>query len=601
MMRFFSRSKKQPSKRSRGTTRFLWCLGFIVLAGFVLRLIVARELAMNDPAVSAPGTETDMATYLALSDAIANGTFSGVFYYQPFYYSVFLPVVKFLFRPAVFAISVSQALCGAGIIFFAGLTAAMIRGRFAGLAAAFLAAASTMLVFYVPYALIEIQQAFWFTLLLYLLVRGRKENSGGHWLLWCGAGLVLGFAILSRGSAWCFLPVICYAAWRGRQQYRIFLRNTGLSIAAAILVQLPFVIHNSLETNTLSGPSTAGSAVLALGNNPEAPPGSLPRPYPETCQVWMSGDTPVVERILDWAMREPAAFLEFQLRKFLLFWDSREIPNNISLEQNGSMSHCLSIAFIPTALLLMLTIAACFAGIRGKKLRIVTLLFILLYALATAAFYLLARFRVPLLGVLCVPAGGMIAALRYGGWKKPIQLAGIAAGFAIVFPAYDFYQKTVEPGMMNLVRRDGVQFEKSENELQILDHGPLFFENRDFVTGTQITKRFSPPDKLNQYEQAYLTLTMLDTRKDTSVPAELVITVNGTTFTVKADTPVRQGLPLYDIKAGPVTPPFGGVFQLHVPGDQLVLLMDTTRHYGRTAVNGKDPGQEACIRLTLTR
>lgn len=225
------------------TARFLLILGVLALAGFAVRLAVSWELGHNDPSSYAPGPETDMATYLSLSAEIGSGNYSGAFYYQPFYYAVFLPAVRFLFRTDVLAVCVSQALCGLGIIWFAGLGAAWIKGRFAGLCAAFLAAFSTMLTFYVSYALIEIQMAFWVTLLFYLIVRAYRR---GGLLYWCTAGLILGIAVLSRGNAWCFLPVLVLAAWwsrRGRTSR--FAAACGLALLFAVLPQLPYAVRNS--------------------------------------------------------------------------------------------------------------------------------------------------------------------------------------------------------------------------------------------------------------------------------------------------------------------------------------------------------------------
>jgi hypothetical protein len=39
---------------------------------------------------------------------------------------------------------------------------------------------------------------------------------------------------------------------------------------------------------------------------------------------------------LAWAKSEPLAFLELSFRKALLYWDAKEIPNNIAVEYNGA-------------------------------------------------------------------------------------------------------------------------------------------------------------------------------------------------------------------------------------------------------------------------
>ena len=107
-----------------------------------------------------------------LSRAILNGQWPEEFVYQPFYYAVFLPTVKLLTYSEYLGPAIAQSLCVGVIVWIAGLSAAMLSTLFAGLVAAFLCAFSTMLFFYVPFALIEIQQAMWFSFLFYFTLRG---------------------------------------------------------------------------------------------------------------------------------------------------------------------------------------------------------------------------------------------------------------------------------------------------------------------------------------------------------------------------------------------------------------------------------------------
>ena len=95
---------------------------------FLLRMIAGLQLLANDPSVFAPPSSTDMATYRTLSEQILNGSFPAVFYYQPFYYSVFLPLIQCLTGPSGFMIVLAQSLCGAAAVWFTTLTAWMLGG-----------------------------------------------------------------------------------------------------------------------------------------------------------------------------------------------------------------------------------------------------------------------------------------------------------------------------------------------------------------------------------------------------------------------------------------------------------------------------------------
>ena len=99
-----------------GKTRFLLLLTAIAAAGFLLRLIAGIQLSAADPAVCAPASVTDMATYKTLSEQILQGTFPKEFYYQPFYYAVFLPLIQLLTGPSDFMVLLAQSLCGGAAV-----------------------------------------------------------------------------------------------------------------------------------------------------------------------------------------------------------------------------------------------------------------------------------------------------------------------------------------------------------------------------------------------------------------------------------------------------------------------------------------------------
>ena len=332
-------------KKVSGDRKFLIFNGVISFVGLLIRLIAGFQLFQFESRVANPPKVTDMWTYLHLSGEILSGSPPREFYYQPFYYSVFLPLAKLLTGSRIWGPALFQILCGGGIIWFAGLTAALLKGRKAGIFAGFLAAFSLILIVYTPYALLEIQQCFYFTLLAYFTIRLMKKDS--PWL-WCGSGVILSFAILSRGNALCFLPAIFLAFLYARKRFaypaKKMLLRAGVFLLCLILPQLPFIIRNTVYFGTLTGPSSAGPAVLALGNNPEAPPGGLNQKYPEGFDIWMGEEKtyPVLKRIWDWFVDSPGAFIEFQARKFLLFWDHTEIPNNISIPHSVAKSPLLT-------------------------------------------------------------------------------------------------------------------------------------------------------------------------------------------------------------------------------------------------------------------
>ena len=125
-------SKKSAAAGIRSGRGFLLMLVAMAGLALLLRLGVWAELgAVNGGRNSlyTPSVFTDLATYMKLGREIAAGEYSGPFYYQPFYYAVFLPVCYWLSAGSIGFVIFVQSLLGAGTSWFAGLAAARLFGR----------------------------------------------------------------------------------------------------------------------------------------------------------------------------------------------------------------------------------------------------------------------------------------------------------------------------------------------------------------------------------------------------------------------------------------------------------------------------------------
>lgn len=588
----------------------------IVIVSVLLRIWMSVQVVATDPFAFDPPDVTDMATYHALSRAILHGRGPEEFVYQPFYYSVFLPFVKNLFHSEYLGVAIAQSLCAGVVIWYAGMIGAMLRSPVAGLFAAILCAFSTMLFFYVPYALIEIQQAMWFAMLLYFTLRGMQTGRLRYFVV---AGLDLSFAILSRGNAWCFLPAVCLAYIFALRRKRFPTRRRAVltavvCLAAIILPQLPFAAKNTLATHSLSGPSTAGPAVLTIGNNPESAPGGLPVPYPPTYDEWMdhAAERSVPHRMWDWFRAEPLAFLTLQVEKFFLFFDSHEIPNNIQLGVNASKSSVFRIfGLVPTGLVIALALAGFFPGIPRLKDRpgeLLLYLFIFLYAFATVAFYVLARFRVPAWSFFAVAAGLFLADLltAVASWRNNTRhlllhfLPALLAGVYFAYFFYPSYRQAYEPRLTAFARPDGVRLETASS-LLAHDNGPCYLDGWDAAKldgGTTVSKTFSGRGlDLSKYSKAYVTATFYTER-----PRTIEVVCNGRRETVSLAPHDLFSLPFIPVRFGPfpVSPDLTFTFSfLGLAPDQAGLAVDFHRDYGRTAYRGEVFPAEAVVRLEL--
>lgn len=572
----------------------------IAAGAFLLRLIAGTQLLANDPSAFAPPDTTDMATYKTLSEQILNGKFPDVFYYQPFYYSVFLPLIQCLTGPSGFMVVLAQSLCGAFAVWFTTLSAWMLGGKRTGVTAGLLLAFSGLAVLYTPYRLIAVSQLCWFSLLLFLTLYAMRKGGLLRWFL---AGLALSIAILSRGNALIFLFPLLLACFLSERQLR---KTTGKRLALSTLMiilgtwlpQLPFMAVNTIHTGSLSGPSTAGSAVLALGNTKEAPPGGLE--YPESFQLW-TADTAtrsVPLRILDWFLEEPAAFLELSFRKCFLFWNHFDIPNNINPEFSRTRSPLLNtLPLIPTGLLLLLafagTVMLAATGFRRKR-TVIFLLFLILYWLATAGFYNLGRFRIPAFGFFAIAGALFLNTVWQNFRRKEYKTLALYNGsalllaFFIVYPGYDTYRETVEPAVMRLARPDGVRVEYPDKTLLIYDHGPASFGGWNAVKGDHFTKTFV----LSGY-RGYVMFSIALLKTADYPPAE--ITINGIRQNLAGLQPGRMAFVSLRLPY-----PQDGKFHITLNG-AVSAAADLQRDYGRTLSSGTALPYELLARIKTER
>lgn len=612
MSRSGTTARKSAAACDKGR-RFLRNLAWISIAALLLRLGVSAELAAingGNNSVFSPSKLSDLATYMQLARDMAAFQYSGEFYYQPFYYAVFLPVLYLVSGASIWFVIAVQSLLGAGCCWFAGLSAARLFGRNAGYAAAVLTAISTPLLLYTPFHQNETLQSFNLTLLFYLVLRAMEWKQ---LRFWTAAGIMTGIAILTRGNIWILVPgIVLLGVLAGRRRAvsgRRIAAGLGVFAGLLIAVQLPFAIHNTRVTGRLSGPSTAADAVLGLGNSQEAPPGGRepglpagPMEYPEAWHRMMElsrSGVSVAEQMFDWMCREPAAFFELQFRKLLLFWDYREIPNNVSLYGEGEASRILQVlVFGRSGLLLALALAGIVVLLPRLRLRDSLPVWLLLYFIAaywgaTALFYILSRFRAPILPLAAV-AGGAFAGWMIRRWKSAPQarkqtllLGGgaLVAAFWLTTSGYEFYRQQCEAAVMRLVRPAGTRLDLGDGKSAWFDYGPLTFggwQELPLEPGMMLEKRFPISPARAELEWTLLTVT----------PGRLAVKINGEDQLFDLDRPGFSKVRI------PVSCTDGTVRVdlLAVSGEQR-LICDAQRNYHRSRWNGRPLDGEWIMRL----
>ncbi len=584
------------------TRNFTWVLLGIVLLALALRVGVCIELSGIE-AVVKPEYKSDMDNYLQLMRKIWAGNWPDHFEYQPFYYTVFLPLCRFIGGDKPWPIMLLQCLLGAGAVWLTGICAARLFGRITGIISALLIALYNLHIFFTPFALFEVLQSFWIILLLYLGLLCLKRNQWWQWLL---SGLVLSFSTLTRGNAILLLPVFLVAlVWRNRWS----LRTIGLTAAFIIafaLPRLPFSIRNYHWAGRWTGPSTAGDRVLLLGNSPEAPAGLLL--YPATYHYWTldtelrpeQGRISAKKRILKWALQEPLLFLDLQFRKCLLFWDKKEISHNVALRDEGAASKVLKLPFLlPFAILGCLALFGMFRERHiFRKSHVLLFAFMLVCWLGTAMFYILSRFRLTAIPIICIYGGyAMQEILRMCGrfklmkedarWRYIALNCGLAIlAIFITGSAYSLWCKSILPCLINCERPNGqfLVFEK-EGFAILRDHGPILEPSRFtlFVCGENapniIAKHLVIPDSaVGKPCKVHLPVRFIDTPKESGV-----LRVGDKYYQLDAKHLVLQEDHSWAFEVNVEAIPKDGLFVFRFPANFAVPIDETSR-YNRTEI-----------------
>jgi Ca2+/Na+ antiporter len=528
-----------------------------------------------------------------------------------------------------------------------------------------------------------------------LTINQKYNKSRSSWKYYTETtqiGFIVGLAILTRGNIWIFTPgiaIFIISAELHNRQFKKAASALLLFTLFLLLPQLPFIWHNTKINGKLTAPSTAAGAVLSLGNTPESPPGGRdpgsgagPMEYPETCRYWGGNakKTPVYLQMLKWFKREPLAFSELLFRKMLLFWDYREIPNNLAIETQGLKSRTLrTIGFLPVqkidtanskfeflsynlipGSLLILTLGV--AGILSGTIRLLSggikkviknfyrhlpeyilLYLIISYWLGTALFYILGRFRVPIIPLLAI-SGSIFICRFYSFYKrfrsaqsnssgteckktaspdrstalrntqnsnktdkkqhytayKTIEKKMLTTSFIILLSAfftvtfgYSLYRYGFESKIISFVRPYGVRSLIGERTLMIKDNGPLSFGSWtpfELHDGDIIDKRFILPEKNNNKESISLKIECY-----CQVPGKAILNINGKKFTLNEK---NRGMNKHTFTIPPLKSNRIRITPVNLDC-RLLFFLDRQRNYGRTEINGKNPEAELVSTLYI--
>lgn len=376
---------------------------------------------------------------------------SGVFYQAPLYPYV-LGLLYAVLGHAPLVIRLVQAAVGATSCVIIALAGTRWFGRRAGLAAGVLLAAYAPAIYFDAL----VQKSVLDGLLVATLLLALSRRGGQDWILTQAAviGALLGLLALSRENAIVLLPVVLAVIWSaGKRRLPAVL----VGAAAIALVLAPVAIRNMviggefhLTTSQLGPNFYIGNSSTATGTyvplNPdhgsfvnerqdatdlaEAAAGRRLRPS-EVSDYWLS-------RGLDWIASSPGAWLRLTARKMMLVLNATEAADTEDIATHAEWSAVLRVAAAVLHFGILAPLALIGFWVTRFQWRRVWPLYAVgaLLAASVVAFYVLDRYRYPLVPIFALFAGVALvegwAAWRESGRAERIRfLALLAAGIAL--------------------------------------------------------------------------------------------------------------------------------------------------------------------------
>jgi tetratricopeptide (TPR) repeat protein len=259
---------------------------------------------------------------------------------------------------------------------------------------------------------------------LYLLFR--YEDTGNRYLLVLSA-LLLGLSSLARPNILVLVPGVLIWLWRFCRGCRRHWKPDSLIYVGCLLLMLtPLALRNYATTGELVLFGNYGGYNFLIGNNAQSDGKTvfLPAASPEIEQGYRDA-VAIANRLagrtldnselggfwfrlgLEFIKRQPGDWLELELKKVVYLFSGYEIPNNRHIYFFAQRSPVLKyllwdygISF-PFGLILPFSLLAVFAG-RVRRDQFLFSFFIVSYSLSIIAFFVTARFRLPLTPILII-------------------------------------------------------------------------------------------------------------------------------------------------------------------------------------------------------
>jgi tetratricopeptide (TPR) repeat protein len=426
-------------------------VAWVAIGALVLRVLYLLELRDTPLFAVLIG---DAQQYDAWAQRIAGGRWLGteIFYQTPLY-PYLLAVVFLVAGHSLMAVRLLQALLGAASCVLLALAGRRFAGARAGLAAGLLLAVYPPAIFFDGLIQKSSLDLFLVTLLLALLGEFLDRR---RWPWLAGAGVALGAFMLNRENARVLYPIVAVWLWWFFRETPARARAAwiGMFTAAVLAVIVPIGLRNYhvggeflLSTSQLGPNFYIGNHAGAQGSYEPLVPkhGNVAFEREDATRLAekVSGRKLSAGEVSDyWFTRalgdiraQPLGWMRLVGRKLLLTFNAAELVDTESIEVYAEYSRVLGTLFW-LDLGIVLPLAAIGVWQTRSDWRRLTLLYAMVggLALSVALFYVLGRYRYPIVPIVLLFAAAALAAVPRSAraWRQLAPGLAVAAIVAVV-------------------------------------------------------------------------------------------------------------------------------------------------------------------------
>jgi len=439
----------QPGTPSAIGRTWLWALFAAALLVRVVYVLAQRENPHFDQPIM------DAAYHVEWARAFARGEDfqPGPFFRAPLYVW-FLGVLQKVAGASLLVPRLVQCAFGALGSVLVALLGREVFDRRVGLVAGFLHAFYWVAIYFdgellIPTLIVPLNLG---GLLLSVRAARSDKRSAASAL---GAGLLFGLSAIARPNILLFMPVCAlWLVYVRRTRGVQWLAPAALLTAGVVAPIVPITVYNRFVGQDSVLISSQAGVNFWIGNNPQSD-GSTAI-VPGTRGGWWEGYHDAIAlaetaegrslrpsevsqhyagRAWQWIAAEPGAALRLLAFKARLFWTRWELGNNQEVrffaQRFAPFMAWLPVSFAWLAPLGLLGLVLC---LRPRNPALPVAAFVLVYFLGVIAFFVCARFRLPAIVVLIVPAAHslvwLLDGIRARAWPRVGAALALVALFA---------------------------------------------------------------------------------------------------------------------------------------------------------------------------